>query len=149
MSSTHTGEILEIGEIKSISEKFQKRRFVVDEVYVGGKYGPSHNPVPFFLTQEKCALIDQFQVGQHVVVHYDINSRPWIKDGVHQRDKDDELAYFVEVRAWKIEAAVAENATPQDQSAPVQGQAPPSAGAAGQGDPSGGFDDNGPDDLPF
>lgn len=156
MSKTHTGEILEIREIQTVSDTFQKRRFVVDEVYKGGQYGPSHNPVPFFLTQEKCGLIDEFKVGQHVTVHYDLKSRPWIKDGVHQLDKHGYTSYFVEVQAWKLEPVVAESATPQDQApteqemsgqAPTPGndfsQAPPQSGAAGQGE------DQGPDDLPF
>ena len=143
MIKTHTGVILEIGEAKQVTETFQKRRFVVDEVY-NGNYGVIHCPLPLFLNQEKCSLIDQFKVGDNVVVSFDINSRPWMKDGVHQVDKNGDTSYFVEHRAWKIEPVVAESATPQDQADPAQEEAPKDF------DPNPPSDGGkGPDDLPF
>lgn len=147
MSNTHAGEILEIREQKQITDKFVKRQFVVDKTFTG-QYGVSHNPVVFSLIQEKCGLIDQFNVGDHVVVHFDLDSRAWMKDNVHQLDKDGEKAYFLDVRAWKVEAAtVAENATPQDQAPPATNEGPTEK--APPFDQGTGGGDNGPDDLPF
>ena len=78
-------------------------------------------------------------------VHFDLKSRAWLKDNVHQLNKDGEKAYFLEVRAWKVESAVAENATPQ---AEPQGEAPPEQPPQ-DFSPNPPQDDNGPDDLPF
>ena len=116
MSNTHKGVILEIRDTKQVTEKFQKRQFVVDQVFTG-QYGESHSPAVFSLVQEKCGLIDQFSVGDKVIVHFDLDFRPWIKDGVHQLDREGEKAYFADVKAWKIEPFV-ENQQAQAQSAP-------------------------------
>ena len=164
MSNTHSGLILEIRDKQDISDKFEKREFVVDEVFTG-KYGESHNPVVFTLAQEKCSLIDQFKVGDHITVHYDLESRPWLDKDTkeHRLNRDGNLAYFLSVKAWKLEpraeeAPQADTGTTSAGSAtqpPVsqadspgrntQGfdnsQMPPESGAAG--------DDNGPDDMPF
>lgn len=156
MSNTHRGEILEISETKAVADKFQKRRFVVDQVF-SGQYGVSHNPVPFFLIQEKCGMIDEFNVGQHVTVHFDVNSRPWIDKETqeHKLDREGERAYFVEIRAWKIEPVVDQAAEPQAeaQSDPVNDPVNDLDGKVEQFRDSSSDDvgstDDGPDDLPF
>jgi len=157
MSNTHKGEILEIRETKQITDKFVKRQFVVDQSFTG-QYGTSHNPVVFSLIQEKCGLVDQFKVGDNVIVSFDLDSRPWIKDGVHQRDKDGELAYFLDVRAWKIELDAAQNSEPQGgtvTSAPTTADPSPMSESDESMPPNKNFDnptqvdDQGPDDLPF
>lgn len=162
MSNTHKGVILEIRDTKQITEKFQKRQFVVDQTFEG-QYGTSHNPVVFSLVQEKCGIIDQFNIGDDVVVHFDLDSRAWIKDNEHQLDKHGEKSYFLDVRAWKVEPTVAENAPVQEQDEPetqAPAQTTATKGPTDSGttppanDPSGGFDDNGPsdnepNDLPF
>jgi single-strand DNA-binding protein len=160
MSNTHVGTILEIRETKNVTDKFQKRQFVVDQVFTG-QYGESHNPVVFSLVQEKCGLIDEYKVGEKVVVHFDLDGRPWIDRDTkeHKRDKDGELAYFCDHRAWKIEPVVQQGQEDEesDPSYPVP-EGDPMAGdlsvvedkpKQGAPPPSQPVDEFPPDDLPL
>lgn len=149
MSNTHKGVILEIRETKLISDTFQKRDFVVDQVFTGS-YGESHKIGVFSLTQEKCSLIDQFSVGDKVIVSFDVDYRAWYKDGVHQLDKDGEKSYFPGLKAWKIEPIAAWVSIPEQATAAEPAPPPERVPAPGNdfnpNPPSG---DGGPDDLPF
>lgn len=153
MSSTFKGKIIEIRENQFISDTFQKRQFVVESVFEG-QFGEKRTPVPFTLIQEKCAILDQYKVGQEVVVSYDFDSRIWLDKDTNEPklDRGGFKQYFVDQRVWKLEA-VAQADKPEASSA---SQVPPASGATGdsgfpgenEGPPVEGGDD-GPDDLPF
>ncbi|MEM9931531.1 MAG: DUF3127 domain-containing protein, partial [Bacteroidota bacterium] len=49
--------------------------------------------VKFQLTQDKCALLDTYEEGQEVKVHFDLRGREW--NG----------KYFTNLNAWRIEGA--------------------------------------------
>ncbi len=69
------------------TDTFQARDFVVlqeDERY------PQY--IKFQLVQDRCSLIDNFEEGQDVVVHFDLRGREW-------NDK-----YFTNLNAWKVQA---------------------------------------------
>lgn len=149
MSNTHEGVILEIRETKQITDKFQKREFVVDQVFVGN-HGESHSIGVFSLVQEKCGLIDQFKVGDNIIVHFDLDFRAWIDRDTkeHRLDKDGEKAYFADVKAWKLEPGVAKNTTTQAPAADDPQDTTPAPGA-NDFNPNPPVGDKGPDDLPF
>lgn len=95
-----------VGKIKLIEETkeygsngFKKREVVVttQEQY------PQHILIEF--TQDKCALLDTFQVGQDVKININLRGREWINpEGVAK--------YFNALQGWRIEAAQANTPPP-------------------------------------
>ncbi|NBB88637.1 MAG: DUF3127 domain-containing protein [Bacteroidetes bacterium] len=68
------------------TDTFQARDFVVlqeDERY------PQY--IKFQLVQDRCSLIDKYEEGQDIVVHFDLRGREW-------NDK-----FFTNLNAWRIE----------------------------------------------
>lgn len=89
-----TGPILLIEDTQQISDKFQKREFVVTD-----NENPQYpQPIKFEATQDKCSMLDGYKKGQVVTVFYNLRGREWTnKQGV--------TSYFNTVQAWKIEPA--------------------------------------------
>ncbi len=74
---------------------FQAREFVIE---VSGMY-PQF--VKFQLTQDRCALIDNYAVDKNIKVFFDLRGREWNEK------------FFTNLNAWKIEAAdAAQTSTP-------------------------------------
>ncbi|CAM1372010.1 DUF3127 domain-containing protein [Tenacibaculum xiamenense] len=119
-----------IGKIKLINETqtfgsngFRKRELVVttDEQY------PQMILIEFI--QDKCDLLDAYQVGQDVKVSINLRGREWI-------NPQGEAKYFNSVQGWRIEnlaQAASQNIPPADNFAPAPDLS----------------SDNEPDDLPF
>tara|TARA_R110000822_G_scaffold252133_2_gene378831 strand:- start:616 stop:942 length:327 start_codon:yes stop_codon:yes gene_type:complete len=79
------GEIILIGETAEFGTKgFKKRQMVVktDSLY------PQSIPIDF--TQDKCVLLDSYQVGDFVEVGINIQGSEW-------KEK-----YYVNLNGWKI-----------------------------------------------
>ena len=97
---------------------FQKRDLVIT---TDGQY-PQDIIIQF--TQGNCALLDRFQVGQMVKIHFNLQGREWT-------NPQGEVKYFNTVLGWKIELIqttnVAQQQQPQYQQAP-QGYAQPPQG---------------------
>ena len=72
------------------SEKFKKRDFVVE--ISDGNYAQH---IKFQLTQERCNLIDDIEIGGELDVFFNLKGRPYEKDG--------KTTYFTNLEAWKIE----------------------------------------------
>jgi single-strand DNA-binding protein len=70
-----------------VSDKFSKREFVMT-LDPNDKY-PQH--VPFQVSQDKCGLLDGFNVGDELKLSVNIRGNEW-------NDR-----YFVNLEAWKIE----------------------------------------------
>ena len=84
-----TGELIKLGEIQSFGDKgFQKREVVVK---TSGEY-PQF--IPIEVSGNKIDIADPFKVGDVVTVGFNLNGRPWEKDGVTK--------YFPSISAWKI-----------------------------------------------
>ena len=86
MSNTHTGIILEISDTKNVTDKFQKRRFVVDAVY-SGQYGESISPGAWTFTPGRWQHLEQEVIVNHLGA-FDGVLRVWV-DGelvVNQND---------------------------------------------------------------
>lgn len=76
-----------------VNEKFRKREFVLTES--SGNY-PQH--IQFQLTQDRCSLINPYNVGDEITVHFNLRGREWTSP-------QGEIRYFNTIEAWKIEGA--------------------------------------------
>lgn len=113
------GRLKEVKETRQVSEKFSVREFVLTDE--SSQY-PQH--VQFQATQDRCSLLDGFQVGGEVTVNFNIRGREWTSP-------QGEVKYFNSLDAWRIEGA---NAVPT----PTAQDIPPAS-----------IDSGSDDDLPF
>lgn len=128
-----SGRVKVINAVQQVSPTFRKRELVVttEEQY------PQHIMVEF--TQDKCDLLDSYQVGEPVKVSINLRGREWVSP-------QGETKYFNSIQGWRIERVAAE--------APTQGgqpmaQAAPPMPAAPAFEPATSFNEEEHDDLPF
>lgn len=122
-----TGKIKMIDQTKEVgSAGFKKRDVVVttDEQY------PQHILVQF--VQDKCDLLNTFQVGEPVKIDINLRGREWT-------NPQGETVYFNTIQGWRIAKLQAE--TPSAQTPPM-----PAAEAFA---PATSINEDEPDDLPF
>lgn len=86
-----TGTIKVIQDTQRISDKFQKREFVVTDT-------TSMYPqdILFQATQDKCTLLDAFQANDNVEVSFNLRGREWTSP-------QGEVKFFNTIEAWRIE----------------------------------------------
>jgi len=122
------GKIKKIDETKTFGNNgFRKRELVIttDEQY------PQHILVEFI--QDKCDLLNTFQVGGEVKVSINIRGREWV-------NPQGETKYFNSIQGWRIENVQAENS-------PEQGMPPVAPMEAFE--PVNNLKEEDHDDLPF
>jgi single-strand DNA-binding protein len=90
------GTLVEKFETQRVSEKFQKREFVVEQRENRSGYD-FQELIKFQLVQDKCDLINDFELGQNVSVSFNIRGRKWEKEG--------KVNYFTNLEAWRISSA--------------------------------------------
>lgn len=137
MSFEINGRLAEKFEIQKVSDRFQKREFVLEIKSTGNTGYEYVDFIKFQATQDRCSLLDQFNVDDTVKVSFNLRGRKWEKDG--------QVSYFTNLEAWRIEKVQDQNASPEfstpstdslpDQDAPFPSQPPEN--------------DSGFDDLPF
>ncbi|MFT5833013.1 MAG: single-strand DNA-binding protein [Cognaticolwellia sp.] len=88
-----TGKLHEKFAEQQISDRFKKREFVLE--IEDGAY-PQH--IKFQLTQDRCGLIEPYQVGQDVKVSFNLKGRPY-------QNRENKTVYFTNIEAWRIEGA--------------------------------------------
>lgn len=88
MSFEVNGKLHKKYETESKTDSFKAREFVI--VVESGNY-PQY--VKFQLTQDRCAVLDPFEEGQEIKVHFDLRGREW--NG----------KFFTNLNAWRIEGA--------------------------------------------
>lgn len=117
------------GQDQQVSEKFRKRDFVITD---NSSQYAQH--ISFQLSQDRCDMLDPYQVGQEINVFFNLRGREW------KSPKDGETKYFNSLEAWKIQptGAMAAAAPTTTQSQPQQ-----------QDMASDSFTDAGTNDLPF
>ena len=121
------GKIKKIDETKTFGNNgFRKREMVVttEEQY------PQHLLIEF--VQDKCDLLNNYQVGQQVKVGVNLRGREWVSP-------QGETKYFNSIQGWRIENL---------QAAATQGNNPP-VPPADQFEPAQDFNEEDHDDLPF
>jgi uncharacterized protein YcsI (UPF0317 family) len=87
----YTGTLIKKGETIKVSDKFQKREFVVTD---GADSYPQF--IQFQLSQKNCPLLDGINEGDEIVIHFSLKGREWKKGG--------ETKYFNTLDAFKIES---------------------------------------------
>ena len=125
-----TGTIHEIKDIQQISDTFKKRSCIV--TYTENPQYPEY--VTFDCIQEQCGLLDDFQVGQSVEVHFNLKGRKWTSPA-------GEIRYFNTLQVWRIVALQPGNGSGE---ADAQPNTPPSSTVTSHA----GVDEAG-DELPF
>ena len=132
------GRIKMIGNVQDVSPTFRKREVVVtpEEQY------PQHIMIEF--TQDKCDLLNQFQIGEQVRVGINLRGREWT-------NPQGETRYFNSIQGWRIDR-------PQQQpygGQPQQGYGQPQGGygqpqqGGGYGQPQQGFNQQPQQGQPF
>jgi hypothetical protein len=96
MSLEQRGQIVQISDTIQVSEKFKKREFVIEiaEEINGNVYT---NFGKFQLVQNKCDVIDRFNVGDHVTVSFNV------KGNSYTDKKDGQTKYITNLDAWRVE----------------------------------------------
>lgn len=122
MSFDIEGRLHKKFDTESKTATFQAREFVI-EINTNNYM----QYIKFQLTQDRCQLVDNYQEGDQIKVHFDLRGREW-------NDK-----YFTNLNAWKIEKAGAEEPKPD----PFTTEAFPDS----KDEPV--YDDSADDDLPF
>ncbi len=108
-------KMLEIFEIKQITDTFKKREFVIE--YAENSQYPEF--LKFELIQDKCDILDKFSIGQEVEVHFNLKGRKWT-------NPKGEIVYFNTLQAWRIlETGSQPEAQAQDDDAPFPNEPPP------------------------
>ena len=125
MSFEVEGKLHKKYETENKTDSFQAREFVI--LVESGNY-PQY--VKFQLVQDRCALLDPFEEGEEIKVHFDLRGREW------------QGKYFTNLNAWRLEKASAA-AAPEPPAADSSGGFFPSP----DNEPSGGGAAD--DDLPF
>ena len=96
------GKIKMIGNVQDVSPTFRKREVVVttEEQY------PQHILIEF--TQDKCDLLNQFQIGEQVRVGINLRGREWV-------NPQGETRYFNSIQGWRIDRPQAQQGYGQPQ----------------------------------
>lgn len=113
------GKIKLINPAQQVTESYKKRDLVVttDEQY------PQHISIEF--AQDKCDLLNSYNVGEEVKVSINIGGREWV-------NPQGETKYFNSIKGWRIEKLGDANnsepqPSPQPSSQPQQKKEPSTA----------------------
>ena len=89
-----SGAIRAIMETQQVTDSFRKREFALE--IEDGRYSQT---VKFQLVQDKTELLDDFEVGQQVRVHFNLRGREYT------RKSDGATDYWTNLECWRIEKA--------------------------------------------
>ncbi len=85
------GVVKEVFDTQQVSEKFQKRDFVLTDA---SSMYPQH--ISFQVTQDKCTMLDGVSANDQVEVSFNLRGREWVSP-------QGETKYFNTLEAWRIE----------------------------------------------
>ncbi|MEM9672760.1 MAG: DUF3127 domain-containing protein [Cyclobacteriaceae bacterium] len=95
------GKLIELSDTTQVTDTFRKREFVVE--YADNPQYPEF--VKFECIQDRCDLLNNFQVGQELTVSFNLKGRKWV-------DPQGNTKYFNSLQAWRIQPAASETAPP-------------------------------------
>ena len=137
MSFEINGRLAEKFETQKVSDRFQKREFVL-EIKSNSATGYEFvDFIKFQSTQDKCSLLDQFNIDDTIKVSFNLRGRKWEKDG--------QVSYFTNLEAWRIERIASESVESVDDTPLPEGSKPDDVPFP----TSPPENDSGFDDLPF
>ena len=139
MSFEIKGRLAEICVIQQISDKFQKREFILEikETSSGGFEFVEY--IKFQAVQDKCGMLDSLQTDDMVKVSFNLKGRKWEKDG--------KVSYFTNLDAWRIEKEQSTNESPITPAPEIQNSTGPDSLTPSTEEPP--ANESGFDDLPF
>ena len=88
-----TGQLKVKFDTQKVSDKFQKRDFVL----ATDLSTPYPQYVSFQVTQDKCSILDQFNEGEEIKVQFNLRGREW--------NGPQGIKYFNTLEAWRLEKA--------------------------------------------
>ncbi len=125
------GSIHSIGETTEYGNNgFTKREFVI-QLTGEGENSAYPNYVALELIKDKCSLMDGYNLGDEIQVHFNLSGRLWAPAGKPEK-------CFTSLQAWRVEALSAGNPE-QAPMGSAYDNAPFAANSA----------DSGYDDIPF
>jgi hypothetical protein len=130
MSFEVEGKLHKVFPSENKSGSFQAREFVIE--VESGQY-PQF--VKFQLVQDRCSLIDDYNEGENIKVHFDLRGREW------------QGKYFTNLNAWRLDRpSKAEKSSAPNPSVEEDGFFPSAGDERSSG---GGGSSKDMDDLPF
>ncbi len=88
---TYTGVLKIKGKEQKVSDRFKKREFVLTD------NSPSYpQTILFQLTQDRCSLLENYNVGDEITVHFQLKGREW-------RNPQGEVKFFNSLDVFKVE----------------------------------------------
>lgn len=104
------GQIHTIGATTEYGNNgFTKREFVI-KLTGEGENTAYPNYIALELIKDKCALMDNYRIGDEINVHFNLSGRLWSGNGKPEK-------CFTSLQAWRVEA-VGNQADTYDQSPP-------------------------------
>lgn len=100
--NTFSGTLKVKGNTKQVSDKFKIREFVLTDG--DHKYPQS---IQFQLTQDRCMLLDDFNIGDEMEVTFNLRGREWV-------NPKGETKYFNSLDVFRINGESNRNIDPQE-----------------------------------
>lgn len=104
------GKIVEIFQTQQVTDTFKKREFVLE--FAENPQYPEF--VKFEMIQDKCGLLDNYQVGNEVTISMNLKGRKW-------NDPKGGVKYFNTLQAWKIQNSTSQGKGQENTPPPQQG----------------------------
>lgn len=93
-----TGKLIVKKDAEQITDTFKKREFVLSD-----ESSQYPQEIMFQLVQDKCDLIEPYQINDEVKVNFNLRGRRW------ENPKTNETKFFVSLDAWRLEKVAQEN----------------------------------------
>ncbi|HIG26712.1 MAG TPA: DUF3127 domain-containing protein [Verrucomicrobiales bacterium] len=112
-----SGTLVDSFDAVQVSDRFRKREFVIETKEENNSM-EFKELLKFQLTQDRCDLLDPFQVNDEISVSFRLKGRRWERDG--------KVSYFTNLEAWRLQrvgnaapdSQVEERPTPTDDDIP-------------------------------
>lgn len=131
MSFKQEGKLIYKGEIETKGESFSVREFAIE---TDGQYPQK---IKFQIVQDRCSIIDPFEIGQNLDVYFDLRGREW------------EGKYFTNLNAWKVDAVTGAAVAQESFDATKEPTSPAKTNFETPGVAEGAMPQGDLDDLPF
>lgn len=89
-----TGKIIEIFDVHQITERFKKQEFILDITETNGET-TYENYARLQVVQNKCDLLNNYNLGDTVIASFNVRGNKWEKDG--------RTNYINSLDVWRIE----------------------------------------------
>jgi len=92
-----SGKLVVKDDVQNISDSFKKREIVLE---IENERNSDWNDfIKIQFTQDRCDLIDNYDLNEQIKVSFNLRGRKWEKEG--------NVMYFTNLEGWRIEKAQA------------------------------------------